>query len=398
MKSNPPRQVGSNAERTRLHNRQLVLQCVRANQPIGRAQIARATHLSTQAVSNIIAELNQQGWLEVVGRHTEGRGLPAVLYALKANGAIALGIEVRPDAVFAALVDLSGKPLFNQRVALNNSHPTEVASVVQQTMHTALQQSKLPKKKLLGAGIVLPGPLGRVGLSDTGQSTLVGWDNTDPQKLFSALLNIPTVIEHDSVAAAVSEQVSGVATDLQTYAFIYFGTGIGLGVVENGQVLRGAFGNAGEIGHVIVQPAGRACGCGNNGCLETYVSRFALRKHMAENGHAINNGEDLLRLFTANDSHLMGWLEQACQPLAQAVGMLENLLDPETVILGGAMPDVLLDYMIARLPLPDGSVSDRMHRTVPRVLRGASGRMTAALGGAALIINDIFTPRIAASQ
>ena len=77
--------------------------------------------------------------------------------------------------------------------------------------------------------------------------------------------------------------------------------------------------------------------------------------------------------------------------------MIENLFDPETVIVGGAMPDNLLDHLIETLQLPSGSLARRPDRSVGRVLRGASGGMTAAFGGAALVIHDTFTPRIAAS-
>jgi predicted NBD/HSP70 family sugar kinase len=84
--------------------------------------------------------------------------------------------------------------------------------------------------------------------------------------------------------------------------------------------------------------------------------------------------------------------------MSAAIGTLENLLDPEAVILGGAMPDLLLDHLIAALNLPDRSVSHRADRSTPRVLRGTSGRMTATLGAAALVINRVFTPTIAVAQ
>lgn len=391
-------QVGSNAERTRVHNRRVVLDHVRTYQPVGRATIARASNLSIQAVSNIIAELVAEGWLHEVGRHIAGRGLPAVHYAVNPDGAAALGIEIRPDAIVISLVNLAGQALFSDRVALADSQPVVVAKLLQTLQRKALSKAGVAESTLLGAGIVMPGPFGRVGLSNVGQLAWLGWEKTDPQQLFEDALGIPVKVENDAIAAAIGERVCGTATDMKHYAFIYFGSGVGLGVVANGHVLRGAFGNAGELGHVVMQRDGQACVCGNRGCLKTIVSRLAVHKLLARHDIQVDGGADLERLLHEANPHLMRWLEQATAPLAQAIGMIENLFDPEAVILGGAMPDCLLDKLIHDMELPVGSIAHRPDRTTPRVLRGASGRMSATLGGAALIINESFTPRFSATE
>ena len=380
--------IGSNAERTRLHNRQVVLGLVRRHQPVGRAEIARQSGLSTQAISNIIAELEDEAFLNTAGRQTRGRGLPAVQYMLNKEGGFALGIEVRPDAMFAALVNLAGEPRFTQRVALSCSAPASVTGHASDLMHQATVQIGLTASALLGVGVVMPGPFGRIGDSDPVRSELEGWDGVDPVSLFEQALGTQVVVENDATAAAVAERIGGVAQNLKSYCYIYFGAGLGLGVVADGQVMRGAYGNAGEIGHVTVQSGTRS------GQLESFASRIAVRDHLAAAGLAVENVDDLNRLHQQRNPHLMAWIRQAAAPLSQAIGMVENLFDPEAVILGGAMPDALLDDLIAMLDLPDASVARREGRALPRVLRGASGRMTAALGGAALVIHDAFTPRI----
>lgn len=397
MKTNSPRRiVGSNAERTRLHNRQVVLGLLREHQPIGRAELARFSGLSTQAVSNIIAELEEDGFLAEAGRHSSGRGLPVLQYRLNGDGAAALGIEVRPDAMFGALVNLAGETLFTTRVALSQNDPRTVLTIAQTIRNEALKASCGSGQRLLGAGVVMPGPFGNVGISGAGQSALHGWSDVDAAALFEEALDMAVVVENDATAAAVAERVRGIAAGLRTFCFIYFGAGLGLGVVEDGEVRRGAFGNAGEIGHVIVTPGGRQCACGNRGCLETYASRIAAREQLAKAGIAIASVSDIERLYEAGDPHLMAWINEAAGPLSQAIGLIENLFDPETVILGGAMPDAVLDHLISALYLPAGSVAASDRRATPRVQRGACGRLTAALGGAALVIHDTITPRIAA--
>ena len=389
--------AGSNPSRSRLHNRQLVLQCVREQTQAGRAQIARATQLSTQAVSNIIAELLSDGLLYEAGRTHSGRGLPAIQYAIQSSAAVGLGIEVRSDAIFSALVDLSGNPLATDRVPLTDSHPDNVANIVTQLHSAALRSKNVVTGSLLGAGIVMPGPIGRVGLSDNGQSTLVGWNDTDAHTLFANALNTPVVIEHDTIAAVFAEHVSGAAKGLDSFAYIYFGTGIGLGVMSNGKVLRGSYGNAGELGHMVVERNGLHCTCGNKGCLETYVSRYSLNKRLASANIEASYGEQLEELYNDHNDVLFDWLEKASAPLAQTIGIVENLFDPQSIILGGALPDSILKHLIQSVELPQGSVSNRTDRIAPRVTTGKFGRMSASLGGAGLIINELFVPRIAAA-
>lgn len=394
--TNSRRIVGSNAERTRLHNRQVVLGHVREKQPIGRAEIARISGLSTQAVSNIIAELEEDGLLLEAGRQSGGRGLPVLQYRLNGDGAAALGIEVRPDAMFGALVNLEGETLFTTREALPDNSPPTAAAVARKIRAEALAARLMTGQRILGAGVVMPGPFGNVGISGAGQSALQGWEETNSTALFEDVLDMPVIVENDATAAAVAERVRGVASGLRTFCFIYFGAGLGLGVVADGEVQRGAFGNAGEIGHVVMTPGGRQCACGNKGCLETYASRIAARAQLAKAGIEVGSASDIERLYQERNPELMAWLDVAAGPLSQAIGMIENLFDPETVILGGAMPDAVLDHLISVLTLPGGSVAVGPHRKTPRVLRGACGRLTAALGGAALVIHDTITPRITA--
>jgi len=110
---------------------------------------------------------------------------------------------------------------------------------------------------------------------------------------------------------------------------------------------------------------------------------------------AATNVDDLGRLHAEGHPALVAWLEAAVEPLSAAVTTVENLFDPQAVILGGAMPDSILDHLVASVRLPDRSVANREGRHAPRLLRGASGRMTATLGAAALVIDQAFTPRIA---
>lgn len=378
---------GRNAERTRSSNRQAVLGRIQSAGQMGRAEIARALGLSTQAVSNIIAELQSEGLLRQSGTRSGGRGLPAVLYSLNPEGGYAMGVEVRPDALFAALLDLNGTPINTRRQALSAPDPEQVSALARQFRVEMMDKSGAGPERLLGVGVVMPGPFGETGLSGLG-SDLPGWQVVDPQVLFQEAMGLPVEVSNDANAAAMAERIGGVAQGLSTYAYLYFGAGLGLGLIDQGRLVSGAFGNAGEIGHVPVTLGDWTAP------LESLLSRVSVQRHLLHRGPM--DVSTLDALFEAEDRDLYVWMDMASGALAQAMMLIENLFDPQTVILGGAMPTAILKHLVARTRLPRRSVSNRPDNTIPRLQCGTAGPMTATLGAASLILNRAFSPQVAA--
>lgn len=353
---------------------------------MGRAQIGRALSLSTQAVSNIIAELSEDGLLIECGRLAAGRGLPAKQYALNPKGGYAFGIEIRPDALLAALLDMEGNPVMTKRVAITKTDPETIVFEIKALYHEALADEAGAGTKMLGAGIVMPGPFGATGISGHG-TDLDDWSDVDPMSFFSQALNLPVEVSNDANAAAMAERLNGAAQGLSNYAYLYFGAGLGLGLVSGGSLVQGAFGNAGEIGHIPMP--------GTSGNLESALSRLALQRHLAAAGKKGDDIGTLEKLFTSGDKDLHAWLDPASQALSYAISVVENLFDPETIILGGAMPDAMFGHFVTETSLPAQSVANRPRPDLPRLQRGASGRMTATLGAAALVLNRTLSPHIA---
>ncbi|PYG25506.1 ROK family protein [Pelagimonas varians] len=378
-----PSHSGSNAVRSRSSNRQAVLGRIQSAGQMGRAEIARSLGLSTQAVSNIIAELEEDGLLLEAGTRSGGRGLPAVQYSVNAEGGYALGVEIRPDAIFAALVDLHGNTIATRRRAIKNNKPDKLVAKVIKLRDEMVQKTGINAERLMGAGIVIPGPFGQTGLSGLG-SDLAGWQSIDARTLFEDALGLPVELSNDANAAAMSERI---AHGLSNFAYLYFGAGLGLGLVNQGQLVAGAFGNAGEIGHVQIMTAGGPAP------LEQQLSRVSIQTFMrAQQPLDI---DAISALFTQKDPRFWNWLEAAASALSQATGLIENLFDPQTIILGGAMPDAVLSHLIAQTHLPDLSVSNRTDNPIARLQCGTCGRMTATLGAASLILNRAFTPQAA---
>lgn len=357
---------------------------------MGRAEIARNLSLSTQAVSNIIAELLQDGLLHEKGTRAGGRGLPAVQYGVNPDGGYAFGIEIRPDAIFAALLDMQGTAVFTQRLTLEDARPSAVINHVIALRDKIIKTIPSAEDKLLGAGIVMPGPFGTTGLIGQQGSDLPDWSEVDPVKLFQDALKIPVMVSNDANAAAMAERITGVAQGVSTYAYLYFGAGLGLGLVSQGHLIAGAFGNAGEIGHIAVPING------NYASLESVLSRLSVQRHLQHHGQETVDFQSLQILFSENDPSLFQWLDTASIALGHATQVIENLFDPQMIILGGAMPSCIVNYLVENVKLPDLSVSNRAGRALPRLKTGASSRLAATLGAAALILNQTYSPQFLA--
>jgi predicted NBD/HSP70 family sugar kinase len=204
---------------------------------------------------------------------------------------------------------------------------------------------------------------------------------------------LPISLENDATAAAVGEWRYGAGKGLNNLAVLHFGTGLGAGFILGGSPFRGASSNAGEIGHMIVVPDGIPCFCGNRGCLERYLSFGALCEALAVNPNERGVGQHVLDLLADDDPTLMAWIRQVAPLFRQAVNIVEAMMDPETIIVGGTVPELLLDRIIGEAaPLPRSLSYREGHAT--RVVRGTSGPLTVALGAAAVAISAHFAPSI----
>lgn len=180
----------------------------------------------------------------------------------------------------------------------------------------------------------MPGPFGVEGISSTGPTTLNGWEGVDVAAELGRLSGLPVTLENDATVAAIGERFHGVARQLNSFVYLYIGTGLGAGIFTDGHVYTGHAHNAGEVGHIVVAPNGRPCYCGNEGCLERYVSLQAAYEFCGLDPYRALP-EDLLSVDAALFDQ---WITSILAPLRQAINLLECVFDAETVVVGGMMP------------------------------------------------------------
>lgn len=386
-----PITLGKNPERIRDHNRRVVLDVVRRHGPVGRMHIARLTHLTAQAIANIVDELVAENLLMQLGRLKTGRGQPPIQFAVNPSGAMTIGIEMGLTHIVTTVLDLSGVPRKQQVHLVSDTRPEALCAQLR------IEIDKIRSEfdaRLLGIGVVMPGPFGIEGMTSVGPTTLPGWAGIDAVAVLSAAFGEPVIVENDANAAAVGERLFGAGRAISNFAMIYFGAGIGLGMIQDGSPFRGAFGNAGEIGHISIVPGGRLCSCGQHGCLETYSSVHVLKEKLANAGLFDVSFEKLEELLQDRNPVVLDWVADAAKHLAQMIAIIENILDPETVVLGGMLPDPVIDALISHMDELPISVANRSARTLARVLRGQTGQFTAALGAASLPMFEVMTPKL----
>ena len=375
--------AGSNLERVQTHNRRVVLDAIRRAGTLTRAEIARRTHLTAQTVNNIVEALDASGLLMAGPLRRGGRGQPSVPYGLNPDGAYALGFHVDHHSISGVVVDLLGRVRGQTTVQAQQPSCAEAAVVLAEMAPQLLANAGVADRRVLGAGIAVPIRFGVGPITSAGPTTLPDWDGTAVARIGTAL-GYPVLLENDAVAAAIGERMNGLGRDIDSYVYLLLNEGLGAGVMIQGQPWRGAGGNAGEIGHMIVVPDGRPCPCGNRGCLERYVSLVALEEHL---GRPVMPSPNADEPFDVPQD----WIDDAGPRLAQAIGILEAAFDPESLILGGLVPVPLLERLIEALRLPV-SVGARSHRRWPRIMAAQGGPQAVLLGAAALPIFDLVSP------
>ncbi len=381
--------AGTNIEHATALNRRVVLEAVRRHAPVSRAEIARATGLSPQTISNIVAELDAAGLVRAGGRRAGRRGQPATEITLDPRGGFAAGLHLGHRRIAGVLVDLAGAVLATEERRIAAPPPEALRSTMAEMVSAMLREARLARADLWGVGCVMPGQIEAGELMQGGPTMLPDAPGFSVGRWLEAALAIPVTVANDAAAAAIAEQLYGIGREATSFFYIHFGLGVGGGMILAGQHYRGARGRAGELGHLIVKPGGRACPCGNRGCLEQYVSLQAAAETITgpERDAAAIDPAELQERFAAGDPRLLGWTSEAAPYLRLAIHSIETFFDPDTIVLGGALPPSLLDALIRNLDPLLPSISAREHRPHPRVHRSRIGADIPALGAAALPIS-----------
>jgi predicted NBD/HSP70 family sugar kinase len=384
---------GTNQEGTSAHNRRVMIDALRVNGALSRADLARATKLTKQTVSNIIDELEQDGLVSSQEVVRKGRGQPSTPYGLVPEGAFAIGLQIDRHITRALAVDLMGTVVTRAEATLPADGPQSGVKVILDLVETVRRDlarlASQSERRLVGLGAAMPGPFG-IESSGDDPWMMAAWQKFPLLEMLAAGTGLEVGLQNDAAACATAERMVGAAHGLDHAVCLYLGYGIGAGLILGGELYSGANGNAGEIGMALLSPGGRSA------ALEHRASLAALYQHLAidpadPSVHAIVND-----LAFADDPRISLWLEEAAMDLRWSVHLIESIFDPQTVILCGGAPETLARRLVAAMEPLLPSIAARESRTVPRLQLGMTDPWAVALGAAAEPISRAFDPRFSA--
>ncbi|MGW5661464.1 ROK family protein [Streptomyces sp. NPDC003758] len=333
--SSPGRRLPDTQQGMRRRNLARVMHTVSAEGPLSRAAVASRIGLTRAAVSTLVDELIRSGLLEELGPERPGRvGRPGSALAVSGRGPAGIGAEIGVDHLAVCAVDLRGDVRARAvRHGTNRDRPPqpvlgELTALVRQVVAEARREGLWPA----GLAVAVPGLVARDARTVVRAPNL-DWHDVDLGPLLPD--ELPLTVDNEANFGSLAELWLGDDTP-RDFLHVSAEIGIGGAVVVDGRLLRGTRGFAGELGHVPVRPEGPACACGGRGCLEQYAGEEAVLR-----AAGLTPGEDRVELLAEraaqDDREVLRALRGAGTALGIALTGAVNLLDPETVVLGGAL-------------------------------------------------------------
>jgi predicted NBD/HSP70 family sugar kinase len=379
-------------------NRRIVLDVIRRQGRISRREIVDLVSLSPQTVANITNDLQTIGL--IVARRVKGaksRGQPPIAFELNPNAGNSIGISLEPGRVSGGLVNLVGEILERREVDIDTHDQRRVLATVM-GLTRELRRRPAAAERMWGIGVALPGPLVKTDISFIGPTTLEGWSDLSVLDELRDAAHLQVFYSVDSVAAALGETLFGVARALDNFFYMHFGVGLGGTLVVNRSAYRGANGNATEIGHIPAVPGGKPCYCGNAGCLERYLSLQSLAEALGVSEAPDRDTLIIAELEHNTDPALQAWCREAADRLRDAVCVIENMLDPLTIVIGGSAPKLLVERLVALAEPLHHSVRGGVASPTTRIVLSERQEDSSILGAAVLPIHDLLSPRFEVLQ
>lgn len=303
--------------------------------PLSRVDVAERTGLSSAAVTKAVRPLLDARYLEETPDQRVHVGRPASPLHVRSDAAFFVGVKVTAEEIIGVVADLRARTRSVRHRPVADRAVSAVVADIAELVRALLSDDPAYRPEVRSLGVTVAGDVDRA----TGKvrySPFLGWRDVRLAELVSAATGLPTVVENDVRALTVAEQWFGAGVGANSFALVTVGTGIGCGLVVNNVVIAGSHGVAGEIGHVLVEPDGPACHCGNRGCVEAIASTPALRKELRSlAGHPALTPAEAVSRAHAGDVRLRAAYRRAGRAIGLALATVANLVGPQRIVLSG---------------------------------------------------------------
>ncbi len=370
----------------RRHNLSLLLEEIHRHGELSRAELTQRTGLNRSTIGALVTELTELSLVtEQVPTSNARAGRPSHLVGPRPDGPFVVAVDLEVDRLASAAVGLGGLVLCRREcyLGIDERQPEHVANLIAadlQALSYGIDRASQP----VGVGISIPGTVTR-DRSEIALSPNLDWHNISFSKLAEHRIEeltgwqLPVELGNDADLGALAEHLRGAGQGCDDVVFLTGRTGVGAGILVNGVALLGHQGLAGEIGHVVLDPAGPSCHCGNAGCVETYIGQPAVLSAVRCPTPPGREGLDWLdQALPRFDSDVVAGMRTVAEPLGRTIATLVNVLNPQRVVLGGILAKIL------QLARPE--VEAALHRHAFDDPRGVAELATAELGADSSLI------------
>ncbi|QUW21541.1 ROK family transcriptional regulator [Sporosarcina sp. Marseille-Q4063] len=375
-------------------NKSIILNKIRTDAPISRAQIAKETKLTPPTVSSNVKELIEQGIVKEseLGKSQGGRK-PTML--LIDNSAFSIvGVDIGPDMIECVMADLSGKISNRSSNKLTTSITNkQFLTILKECIRTCIGGSPTSNDKIIGIGVAMHG----VVEVETGTSLvapILGLKNIPIKEELEKEFDLDVKVENDARAIALGESWFGDHGPLESMLVVNIGRGVGAGLVMNGNLYHGSHDIAGEVGHMTIDLNGEVCECGNPGCLQTFITGPAIarraQKFITKNQHDLS-GEQIYELAVIGDENIASVFKETGEIIGVGLTNLIHIINPEKIVLSGGVTKS------GKLILPEIRKSIENRALTPKAKQTAIsvsklGDDATLKGAVALLLVDLFDP------
>ncbi|MDQ1154382.1 ROK family transcriptional regulator [Brevundimonas sp. SORGH_AS_0993] len=354
------------------------LAAIRRRGSASRSELIRDLGLSGTAVFRATEELEAAGLVRSGETVATGRGQPSVMIHMEPDAAFSLGLSVMTDRADVVLIDLAGSVRARRQITLPGMPR---AAMVDAAVSFGLDQMAtvgIDRRRLLGMGVAVAGYFVGPSMVNPGRE-LEEWALVDLKEATERQTGLPTSVENIANAAALGERMLGVAARYDSFCYVNVAAGFGAGIVMNGTLVRGRYGNAGEIAGLFTS-SGRAT-----------PNLMTLRDRLADHGIACSGMSDLITHFDPTWPGVDEWLAEHQESFSYLFGALRMTLDCEALILGGRLPRVLARRIVDAIDLPENHWPVRRERRAPPTVMDVASlepELSGPLGAASLIFHQ----------
>lgn len=408
--------LGLDSKSAGVRNERLVLSLLRKHGSLSQAQLRELGGIQSSTASYIVGRLRDKGLIVEEQGKSKKRGKKPTLLHINPHGGFIVGIEINPSYVYIGLFDFKCELIESVKAVIGDDRsPEHVSQTLEINLRGLLAKSEISEERVLGVGVALSGSITKDGVVKL--ASPLGWKNVRLGEMLERRLSWPVSVYTTRVRLLAEDylhkaalpdkkhaEFKGLDSPWLTYSnvlYINVGNGVGGNVICDGNMVHGATNRAAEIGHIVIDPNGPLCGCGNKGCLEAFVSGPAIARRLQsdiQSGQETSLKDALSRddlpedivskwgeAIAQGDHYAVDLQAEVTRHLCWAAMISINCYDPGLVILAGYVVEQFTDHLIdAMIAAMSSQVYDSVSRQIKVV--AARGGKEALIRGAGLAV------------